>query len=52
MKAIEELNRLKIEHCPECRCTVGEDWEYKNFSNKNIIICPQCNEEINVAESR
>lgn len=46
MNAWEELHLLNIEHCPECHCAVGNDWDYKDFSNKNIIICPQCGTEI------
>ena len=40
----------KIERCPECRCACGNDWEYKDFSNKNVIICPQCKTEIYVED--
>lgn len=29
---------------------VGDDWEYKDFSNKTIVVCPQCGEEINLAD--
>ena len=46
MKASEELEELGIEECPECHCNLGEDWGYKDFSNKNIVICPQCKHEI------
>lgn len=46
IKAIEELIRLGIERCPECHCAVGDDWDYKDFSNKTIVVCPQCGEEI------
>ena len=52
MKAREELELLEIEECPECHCNIGDDWEYKDFSNKNIVICPQCTEEINLEEYR
>lgn len=44
--ADEELLNKGIEKCPECRCAVGEDWDYKDFSNKNCIVCPQCKHEI------
>ena len=50
MKAIEELQRLGIERCPECNCAVGDDWKYKDFSNKTIVVCPQCGEEINLPD--
>ena len=46
MKAHEELAELGIEHCPECHCAVGEDWQYKDFSSKSIIVCAQCGTEI------
>jgi len=46
MKANEELNRIGIYKCPECKCPTGEDWKYKDFTNKRIIICPQCKETI------
>ena len=46
MTACEELLSKDIEKCPECHCAVGDDWEYKDFSNKGIVICPQCHEEI------
>lgn len=48
MKAIEELISLGIERCPECHCAVGDDWDYKDFSNKTIVVCPQCGEEIHL----
>lgn len=41
-----ELQERKIYKCPECKCATGGDWEYKDFSNKNIIVCPQCKTEI------
>lgn len=50
MKAIDLLLSLGIEHCEECHCATGDDWEYKDFSNKNIIICPQCKTEIDVRD--
>ena len=48
MKARENLELLGIERCDECHCSVGDDWQYKDFSNKNIVICPQCENEIDV----
>jgi len=50
MKAYEELDNLCIYQCAECHCAVGEDWEYKDFSNKTIVICPQCKNEIYLEE--
>jgi len=50
MKAADELAELSIEHCPECNCAVGDDWKYKDFSCKTIIVCPQCGEEIHTAD--
>ena len=46
MKAKEELDNLGIYNCSECNCATGDDWEYKAWSNKTIIICPQCEELI------
>ena len=48
MKAWEVLAELGTEHCPECRCAVSDDTAYKDFSNKNIIICAQCSYEWNL----
>lgn len=50
MKCIEELEELGIEECPECHCVIGVDWEYKDFSNKTIAICPQCGENVFLEE--
>lgn len=44
------MDNINIEECPECHCVVGKDWEYKDFSNKTIVICPQCKTEIEVEE--
>ena len=33
---------LHKERCDECHCVLGDDWQYVDFSNKNIIECPQC----------
>lgn len=46
MKISEELEVLGIEECPECHCATGTDWEYKDFSNKTIAICPQCKTDV------
>ncbi|KKN29586.1 hypothetical protein LCGC14_0842540 [marine sediment metagenome] len=46
MNAQETLSELfDIEKCPECHCSTGDDTEFKDFSNKNIIICAQCGNE-------
>lgn len=45
MKAYEELDLHGIERCPECHCAIGDDTEYKDWSNKTIIICAQCGYE-------
>ena len=52
MKAYEELEELDITECPECHYNIGDDWEYKDFSNKNIVICPQCKNEIYLEDYR
>lgn len=46
MKAIDELIEAGIERCPECHCAVGDDWDYKDFTCKTVIVCPQCKTEI------
>ena len=48
MKCVEELKELGIEECPECHCVTSTDWEYKDFSNKTIAVCPQCGTEISL----
>lgn len=50
MKVNEELGQIGIERCPECHCATGDDWEYKDFSCKTIIVCPQCHNEIQANE--
>ena len=46
MKACEELSNIYgIENCPECHCSTGDDTEYKDFSNKYIMVCAQCGHE-------
>ena len=42
MNAREELESNGIYNCPECKCALGDDWEYEDFSNKTVIKCPQC----------
>lgn len=46
MKVYEILQEMGYLHCEECKCAIGEDWEYKDFSSKTIVICPQCKNEI------
>ena len=46
MKACEVLIELcTVDECPECHCCVGDDTEYKDYSNKYIAICAQCGYE-------
>ena len=45
-RATEELELRGIYKCPECKCALGDDWDYVDFSNKNIIECPQCKTKI------
>jgi len=42
MKAYEILEENNYYECDECHCCIGEDWEYVDFSNKELIECPQC----------
>ncbi len=46
MKAFEILKEKGYEECQECHCIIGEDWDFKDYSNREIIICPQCKTEI------
>jgi len=46
MKAVNELIEMRIDHCRECHCVIGDDWDYKDFTSKTIIVCPQCGTEI------
>jgi DNA-directed RNA polymerase subunit RPC12/RpoP len=46
MKTMEELKKRDFYRCNECKCAIGYDWFYKDFSGKNIIVCPQCKSEI------
>ena len=46
MKALEELEQRNIFNCVECRCAVGNDWDYVDFSNKEVIECPQCKHKV------
>lgn len=50
MKAIKMLLALGIERCKECGCAVGDDWEFKDFSNNTIVVCPQCKTDIYLEE--
>ncbi len=51
MKAAEELlDYHGIEKCPECHCATGDDTEYKDFSNKYIVVCAQCGYEWDTRE--
>jgi uncharacterized protein YbaR (Trm112 family) len=52
MKAVEEMKILDIKECPECHCNPGDDWVYKDFSNRNILICPQCKTELYLDDYR
>jgi len=45
-KAHEELLEIYgVDQCPECHCATGDDTQYKDFSNKRIIVCAQCGYE-------
>ena len=46
MDAVHYMDNLEdIERCLECSCCFDSYWEYKNFSNKKCIICPDCKTE-------
>lgn len=49
MTASEHLQGKGIEECPECHySTEQDDWWYKDFTCKTVVICPQCGEEIDL----
>ena len=48
MNTLKTLSNLGIERCIECNCVVGDDWNFVDFSNKNLVKCPQCGELINI----
>jgi len=50
MGMYKTLDYFGIERCQECKCAIGDDWEYKDFSNKSVVICPQCKTEIILVE--
>lgn len=51
MQVLNTLEALGIEYCPECHCATGSDWQFVDFSNHNLIECPQCHEHIEVSAS-
>ena len=48
MNTLKTLSNLGIERCIECNNPVGEDWTFFPFSNKTLVVCPQCGELINI----
>ena len=49
MTASEHLQSKGIEECPECHYPNDrDDWQYKDFTCKTVVICPQCGEEIDL----
>ena len=51
LKAHEVLIKLcGLERCAECKNSVSDDWEFKDFTSKTIVICPQCKTEYNVEQ--
>ena len=50
MKPYEDLFELGIDKCPECKCAVSDDWLYIPFTCCTIIECPQCKNQIDIAD--
>lgn len=50
LSAIDALFLIGIDRCPECNCAAGSDTNFKDFSNKAIVVCAQCGAEIPVEE--
>jgi predicted nucleic acid-binding Zn-ribbon protein len=44
LKSYEILQSCGVERCRECKCALGDDWEYVDFTAKSVIKCPQCGE--------
>ncbi len=45
LKAYEVLLAKGIEKCEECHNPVSDDWEFKDWTSKTVVICPQCKTE-------
>ena len=50
LAAWEVFESMYKAHCPECYYATGDDWEFKDFSNKTVVICPRCETEYNVEQ--
>lgn len=49
MKANEELTTMRLLECPECHySSEHEDWKYKDFTSRSVVVCPQCKCELNL----
>ncbi|MFA5307536.1 MAG: hypothetical protein WC365_08865 [Candidatus Babeliales bacterium] len=46
LSAEDVLFLIGIDRCPECNCAVGNGTDFKDFSNKAIVVCAQCDTEI------
>ena len=49
-KAHEVLKYFGVERCRECNCVVAEDWKFVDFTNKNVVECPQCETKYYIEE--
>ena len=45
LTAKEVLEQYNIYRCRECRCSTGTDWEFVDFTNNQVIECPQCGDK-------
>lgn len=50
LSAQDALFLMGIDRCPECRCAIGEDTKFKDFSNKTVALCAQCGSEMSTTE--
>ena len=46
MKASDLLISTGTKICPECHCAICVDRQYKDFSSREIIVCPHCRAKI------
>jgi hypothetical protein len=46
LSAEDALFLIGVDKCPECHCAVGKGTDFKDFSNKTIVVCGQCGTEM------
>jgi hypothetical protein len=51
LSAENALFLIGVDKCPECHCSVGNDTQFKDYSNKTIAVCAQCGNEMYIPEA-